>query len=127
MQITDLNHINIVAPKDKLKLIMEFYTEILGFKIGPRPNFRRDGFWLYSNEKALVHLTEGESIDVKSGLSLDHIAFMATDVESAIKKLNNHGVSYKRNEIKELQQTQLFFKDPAGLGVELNFLSESRS
>lgn len=124
MEITDLNHINIVAPTCKLKTIMEFYTSILGFKVGPRPNFTQGGYWLYSNNKALVHLTEGNSVEIKNGSALDHIAFMATDLKAAMKALNNYGTPYSMKEVSELQQTQLFFKDPVGLGVELNFSSD---
>jgi hypothetical protein len=54
----------------------------------------------------------------------DHIAFLCTDLPGMIEKLKSHDVEYSVFEMAELNQTQLFITDPAGIKVELNFPGE---
>jgi len=121
-----LDHFNIAAPMALLETVRDFYRDVLGFEEGFRPNFQRRGFWLYAGDRPLIHLIESEQHVAPEGpIYLDHIAFRASDLAGMKDGLDRHGVSYRSSFIKEFNMTQLFFKDPAGTGLEVNFPGES--
>jgi hypothetical protein len=43
--VTGINHYNLVADRDLLDDLREFYTTIVGLTPGPRPPFKRFGYW----------------------------------------------------------------------------------
>jgi hypothetical protein len=55
---------------------------------------------------------------------LDHIAMRCVGVNEFAKKLNEFSIKYRLAVIPEIDLTQLFFKDPAGITIELNFKGE---
>jgi len=120
-----IDHINIAAPFELLEQVRDFYCTVLDLKDGTRPQFSRRGFWLYSGEKPLVHLTEraGRQAAERAGC-LDHVAFRASGLEAMKARLASAGVEYRSGFIAEFNMTQLFFKDPAGTGLEVNFPDE---
>ena len=124
MSVLTIDHFNFTAPMDKLDQVKDFYTNVLGFTVGPRPNFNRNGYWLYANERALIHLIEGNGTHVPDDCTLNHIALKISDLETTIDALNAHKVPFKTSEVKDRGQTQLFFKDPVGLGIELNYSTD---
>jgi catechol-2,3-dioxygenase len=83
---------------------------------------------LYSGEKPLVHLTERtERTERQAAVGagyLDHVAFRASGLASRKNRLASAGVEYRSGFIAEFNMTQLFFKDPAGTGLEVNFPDE---
>ena len=121
-----LDHFNIAAPMDLLQQVRDFYVEVLGFEQGFRPEFSRRGFWLYAEGKPCLHLIESEQhfANDKPGF-LDHIAFRSTGLEGIRERLKQNTVEYRTSYIKEFEMTQLFFHDPAGTGLEINFPGES--
>jgi catechol 2,3-dioxygenase-like lactoylglutathione lyase family enzyme len=121
-----LDHFNIAAPMDLLETTRDFYVSVLGFEEGFRPVFSRRGFWLYSGERPSIHLIESERhfASEKQGF-LDHIAFRASGLDATRKRLEQYGVDYRQSYISEFEMTQLFFRDPAGTGLEINFPGES--
>lgn len=132
MNTVGLNHFNITAPYELLERVRDFYIEVLGLALGERPDFRRKGFWLYAGEEPLVHLTACDPSDVRSlGESgrhfFDHIAFSCKGLSGVIERLKQSGIPYEVIEIASLKQWQVFVRDPAGVGVELNFVNESYS
>lgn len=121
-----IDHINISAPIDLLRETKDFYCTLFGLAEGHRPNFSRAGFWLYSDGKPLIHLTESNEhfATAKQGY-FDHVAFQVTGLEEFLLKLKSLDISYYSDQLFEIGMTQLFFKDPTGTGVEANFLTES--
>ena len=121
-----IEHINISAPMSLLKTTKAFYYDVFGLVEGYRPNFTRAGFWLYSEGKPLIHLTESnERFPNQTQGYLDHIAFQVTGLDDFLSKLNALSISFETDHLPEIGMTQLFFKDPTGIGVEVNFLNES--
>jgi hypothetical protein len=55
---------------------------------------------------------------------LDHIAFQSNGLGAMKERLGNSGIEYRSGYIPEFNMTQLFFKDPAGTGLEVNFPDE---
>lgn len=121
-----IDHINISAPMKLLEKVRDFYCEVLGLNEGFRPNFSKNGFWLYADGKPIIHLSESPGHDVgeKQGY-IDHFALKATGVASVIEKLENAGIGYKTSYVEEIFLTQVFCKDPSGIGVEINFVNET--
>ncbi|MEM7358380.1 MAG: hypothetical protein AAF431_04755 [Pseudomonadota bacterium] len=121
-----IDHINISAPKDDLEQEKQFFSDALGLKEGFRPNFSSNGYWLYSEGKALVHLTESNNhFKNESQGFLDHIAFDMTGSKELIKRLTDLNIPHKIKFLSENSMTQVFFKSPSGIGLEANFLNET--
>jgi len=121
-----LDHFNIAAPMDLLEEVRDFYCEVLGFEAGFRPDFQRRGFWLYTGDEPFIHLIESDRhFAHEKPAYLDHIAFRSSGLAAVQEQLDQNGVAYRRSFISEFEMTQLFFKDPAGTGLEINFPGES--
>lgn len=128
MNTVGLHHFNITAPSELLERVRDFYVEVLGLAIGHRPGFMRKGFWLYAGNEPIVHLTCDEknsrvSGEIERGF-FDHIAFSCKGLPGLIERLKQLNIAYEVVEIPSLEQIQVFVRDPAGVGVELNFVNE---
>jgi catechol 2,3-dioxygenase-like lactoylglutathione lyase family enzyme len=130
METVGLSHFNITTPYELLEKVRDFYVEVVGLAVGDRPGFRRRGFWLYAGNEPIVHLTACDPDDGRAvgeaGLSFfDHIAFSCEGLLGLIERLGCLKIPYEVVEIPSLKQIQVFVRDPAGVGVELNFVNES--
>ena len=127
MSTTGINHFNLRAPRLLLEELREFYCAVVGLVQGARPAFLRFGYFLYAGKQDVLHLTESQPDEIRSTevkTTFDHIAFTGTDLTAVESRLTRHGVSFERGEIPSTRQRQLFFRDPAGNGVELTFTEE---
>ena len=121
-----IEHINICAPIDLLEKEKTFFCELFDLAVGFRPKFFRGGYWLYHQDKPMIHLTE--SADDKASQQtgfLDHIAFQLTGLGDFIHRLTQLDIPYTTDSLAEIGMTQLFFTSPAGIGLEANFVHES--
>lgn len=130
MNTVGLDHFNITVPSDLLEKVRDFYVEVVGLVVGERPGFERKGFWLYAGNAPIVHLTACDESDTRingeTGLSFfDHIAFSCQGLTGLIERLTRLNIPYEVVEISSLGQLQVFVRDPAKVGVELNFVNES--
>lgn len=120
-----IHHINLCAPADTIASLRRFYIDMVGLEEGPRPVFRSGsrGHWLYANGIDIVHLVIDERGQAASGNTgaFNHIAFACDDFEAALARLDAAGIAYEIDDIDELQQRQIYFSDPTGIGIELNF------
>ncbi|MBM3486999.1 MAG: glyoxalase [Alphaproteobacteria bacterium] len=125
MPINQLNHVNIRT--DKLEETRRFYEEAVGLYAGPRPQFSTPGYWMYCGDAPLVHLSEVETNPVPRtnpdgmGRGLDHIAFMATDLDGFTANLKWLGIDYRQRTVAGGGVIQVFFDDPNGVTVEIGF------
>ncbi len=128
MRITHIDHYNIRLKPSDLQEIRDFYVNVLGLTEGARPHFNFPGYWLYGGaEAAILHLAatlpeqaDGISPDKPTG-QFDHISLKASDAMSARARLNAAGVPFEERPVPGWRMNQIFFKDPAGLKVELTF------
>ena len=125
MAIKELNHINIrTVEMEKTK---DFFTDVVGLKIGFRPDFNSHGYWLYCGEVPIVHLSlsdpEGgpRTIAEGRGEGLDHIGLSARDLTGTEKILVENDVIYKKCLAGGGRLVQVFFHEPNGVQVELAF------
>lgn len=122
----NIDHINISAPKDLLREVKYFYCTVLDLQEGYRPSSSRPGFWLYSGDRPLVHLTESKMHYGGEWRGyLDHVAFQTEDLAAVVEGLKLLGVSYRKTHVPDTGVTQLFFEDPAGTGLEVNSIDRS--
>jgi catechol-2,3-dioxygenase len=124
MRVTELNHYNLRAPRKLLDELCAFYCEIVGLEQGARPPFHSHGYWLYAGENAILHLSEARSDENRVAGTVntfDHVAFTCTGRRETEAHLKRRGVAYETAHVPATGQVQLFFSDPAGNGIELNF------
>ena len=126
--ILSINHIQLVAEKDLLIQLRNFYCDVVGLTEGFRPAFERFGFWLYIGDKDVLHLITPKEGDGRSPQksSFDHVAFKTANYQEVLEKLKSLNVSYEEKPIPDKKAHQIFFRDPAGNRVELNFDGEDR-
>lgn len=127
MPVTRFNHYNIRAQRALLEELRDFYRDVVGLEVGDRPPFRSFGYWLYAGGQPVLHLSEAGPNEVRpsppSG-TFDHAAFSCTGRAEYERVLAARKIEYRISVVPQTQQLQIFFKDPAGNGIELNFEGE---
>jgi len=99
----------------------EFYAR-LGLTDGPRPAFKFPGLWLYSGEHPILHVIAAETMPKPPDGAIDHIAFCAKNLVATKAMLESGGVACKLMRLPAPYDVwQLFFRDPFGAMVELDF------
>jgi len=124
MPIRDINHYNLRGPREVLDRLRDWYRDTLGMETGDRPPFSHFGYWLYAQGRPILHLSEegrGESHPVPGAGTFDHVAFTCTGFAAMRERLDALAVAYRVADVPLTRQRQIFLKDPAGNGVELNF------
>jgi catechol 2,3-dioxygenase-like lactoylglutathione lyase family enzyme len=126
MKVVNIDHFNIRTPKAMLEKVKQFYGDLFGMTPGYRPHIEgAPGIWLYAGENPLLHLSEDESRTTPKGEDFfDHLAFRCVGVNEFIQKLTAMSIPYRAAAITEIDLIQLFFVDPAGITIELNFKGE---
>ncbi len=121
--ILSINHIQLVAEKDLVIQLRNFYCDVVGLTVGFRPAFERFGFWLYIGDKDVLHLITPKEGDDRSSLksSFDHVAFKTDYYKDVLKNLKKLNIPFDEKPIPGMSAHQIFLKDPAGYRVELNF------
>ena len=113
----------------------DFYTRVLGMRVGPSPDFKFPVFWLYIGDKDVIHVTEGgantstnrkayvgQQSDATRGSGvIDHFAFRCTGLAEMMEHLTGLGVPFKQRMVNDQGSYQLFLMDPNDVKVELNF------
>lgn len=114
------DHFTIVT--DDLLVTEDFYTKLLGFSVGPRPEFKFPGLWLYANDAAILHVMQVDEMPNPRKGVLDHMAFRGEDVNALLRKLKTEGLKYRIVRTPDpWDQWQVFFEDPNGAVVEVDF------
>ena len=126
MPVTGIDHYNLAAPREMLDVLRDFYCDVVGLTLGERPDFSKFGYWLYAGGKPILHLSEARTPrETPPDASFDHAAFKCDDFERTEQRLSAKGIDYRFARVPGTAKVQLFFSDPAGNGIELNFDSES--
>jgi catechol 2,3-dioxygenase-like lactoylglutathione lyase family enzyme len=119
MAVTGMNHFTIVT--DALDETVEFYQELLGLKTGYRPPMSFQGAWMYCADEPVLHIINKDVLPTEKAGILDHMAFSATDLNGTLATLKSRGLAYDLRRQQETGVWQLFFHDPNGARVELDF------
>ena len=138
MTIKRLDHYFIYSRS--LDRTADFYSNILGLELGPRPDFDFAGSWFYLDGVPVVHAGTADfaggypdngvkdTSKLKNGTGrLDHIAFRADNIQEFKDRLTKAEIDFHTQELKDFNLTQLFVKDPDGLTIELNFFDNEQT
>lgn len=117
-----LSHFN-VGTRD-LQACVEFYRDVVGLEVGPRPNFASKGAWMYSQGEPLVHLVELQDAELGGTGPLDHVALELTGLHEFIEHLALKEQPFHDQPIPDDEGWQVFVEDPCGVKLEFNFLNE---
>lgn len=124
MPVAEFDHYNLRAARPVLDELKAFYCDVVGLRVGDRPPFRRFGYWLYAGDKPVLHLSEADDSETRSRSAVTtfaHAAFNCTGRADFERRLRERGIAYRTAAVPQLALAQLFFHDPAGNGVELQF------
>ena len=122
--ISGINHYNLRSGAKMMEDLKVFYIEIVGLQLGTRPPFKSNGYWLNAGQKDILHLSETKENDdnpANTKSTFDHMAFTAEDKDKYIKILEKKEIKFHLRVVPEIGTEQIFFKDPAGNGIELIF------
>ena len=112
-----------------------FYTDVLGFEVGKRPNFPFPGVWLYQGGIAVVHVVGIDPNDT-AGLqdylgdkggdaggtgTIDHVAFLGRDIDGMRAHFEQVAVPFRERTVPNMNLKQIFLEDPNGVTIELNY------
>jgi len=119
MTITGMNHFTVLT--DDVDRTVDFYRSTIGLQPGARPDLGFPGAWLYCEGQAVLHIIGGRSKDQLRPGVLDHMAFSANGLAATLARLDALGIHYAHRRQKEYGTWQVFFFDPNGARVELDF------
>ncbi|ABR90763.1 Uncharacterized conserved protein [Janthinobacterium sp. Marseille] len=116
-----IDHATIVTPQ--LEAVRLFFCDIAGLTVGARPPFGFEGYWLYHDSKAVIHLikTNSERPLTKSPTRIDHIAFRvesAAEWNKLLAKLQTAAYEYESSEVPASGERQLFVVPTPGVMIE---------
>lgn len=121
MSVSSMNHFTILT--DDLDATLAFYDRFLGLRPGRRPPFTFPGAWLYAQDgnDPILHVVAGKPRAALVRGVIDHMAFTAQNLQASVAKLQAADVPYELRRLPEFGTWQLFFHDPNGAKVELDF------
>jgi catechol 2,3-dioxygenase-like lactoylglutathione lyase family enzyme len=120
MPLARLDHVNLRTAD--LAAMQDFYTEVLGMTLGPRPPFAFGGAWLYCGGQATVHLVEVAAQPAPEGeLRLEHFAFAAEGLADFLALLKRRGEPYRIGVVPGLGTVQVNLHDPDGNHIHVDF------
>lgn len=133
MPLSHIEHF-LVQTEDMAKT-RDWYVRVLGFRVGPNPDFRFPVCWLYLGDKDVIHITEGgakvsenrkkyvgQESQATSGTGVvDHIAFRATGLKQMLEHLRAEKLDFRQRQVNDQGLYQLFLFDPNGIKIELNY------
>ena len=124
MAVAGMNHFTILT--DDVDNTVSFYGDTLGLEPGPRPGFKFPGAWLYAGGQPILHVVGGRPKgELKPGV-IDHMAFSGRDLTATLSALKAHKVEYECRQQAGTGLWQVFFFDPNGAKVEVDFPASER-
>ena len=122
MPVTTMNHFTILT--DDVAATVDFYRDLLGLVDGPRPPFDFPGAWLYAGERPILHVVGGRNADELRPGVIDHMAFSAEDLSDTLALLASRNIAHTCRRLPGGGTWQVFFHDPNGARVELDFAAD---
>jgi catechol 2,3-dioxygenase-like lactoylglutathione lyase family enzyme len=120
MPLIHLDHVNLRTAN--VARMIEFYSGVLGLRLGARPPFSFGGAWLYCDERPVVHLVEvAEQPNPEGELRMEHFAFIAQGFQEFTGKLESANVEYRLSKLFGTETRQLNVRDPDGNRVHIDF------
>jgi len=134
MPLTHIEHVLVVA--DDIDATRDWYARVLGMRSGPHPDFGFPVHWMYLGERDVVHIgpsaknagdiqkqylgRTSQRSEAGTG-AIDHLAFRATGLRGMLEHLRKEKIQFSQRRANGQALFQLFFYDPNGIKVELNY------
>ena len=134
MPLKHIEHFLVAA--DDIDATRDWYARVLGMRSGAHPDFGFPVHWMYLGDVDIVHIgpsakAAGEiqkkylgrtSQGTGAGTgAIDHIAFRATGLRQMLQHLRAEDVPFSQRRANGQALFQLFFYDPNGIKIELNY------
>src|SRR5258706_6626467 len=134
MPISHIQHFLVTS--DDIDATRDWYARVLRLRSGPHPEFGFPVHWMYAGDVDLIHIgpsakaaNENQrkylgrtSGDTGAGTgAIDHIAFGATGLREMLEHLRAEGILYANRRANGQAVFQVFFHDPNGVKIELNY------
>ena len=134
MPLSHIEHFLVAA--DDIDATRDWYARVLGMRAGAHPDFGFPVHWMYIGDIDVVHI--GPSARMAGAIqkqylgrtsqkseegtgAIDHIAFRATGLAHMIEHLRREKIDFRQRRANGQALFQLFFHDPNGIKIELNF------
>jgi len=104
--------------------MIDWYTNVLGMRIGERPDFPFPGAWMYAGETAFVHLIQIDgppAMGAENDLKLEHFAFSASGLKDFEAQLLAREEPYRRSDLPQMNLVQINVWDPDGNHIHIDF------
>jgi catechol 2,3-dioxygenase-like lactoylglutathione lyase family enzyme len=124
MATTGMNHFTILT--DDVPRTVAFYRDLLGLAEGYRPDLGFPGAWLYAGAQPVLHVVGGKPRAALRPGVIDHMAFSATGLSATLEALAAHDLEHVCRQQTGTGLWQVFFHDPNGARVELDFAADER-
>jgi catechol 2,3-dioxygenase-like lactoylglutathione lyase family enzyme len=134
MPLSHIEHFLVAA--DDIDATRDWYARVLGMRSGPHPDFGFPVHWMYLGERDVVHIGPSAKVasenqkkylgrtsqDRGAGTgAIDHIAFRANGLRAMLTHLEREKVPFTRRRASGQALFQVFFYDPNGIKIELNY------
>jgi len=134
MPLSHIEHFLVAA--DDIDATRDWYARALGMTSGPHPDFGFPVHWMYLGGVDVVHI--GPSAKMAGAIqkqylgrtsqgtgqgtgAIDHIAFRATGLKDMLHHLRAQRIAFTQRRANGQALFQLFFHDPNGIKIELNY------
>ena len=124
MATSGMNHFTVLT--DDVPGTVAFYAKFLGLSDGARPDLGFPGAWLYAGNAAILHVVGGKPREQLRPGVIDHMAFSATGLPDTIATLESASIKYACRQQTGTNIWQVFFFDPNGARVELDFSPDEK-
>ena len=123
---------HIAIKTDNLAATRRFWTDIIGLKEFPRPDFGYPGAWLGCTQPgglAIIHVYAGgpalgpEGKAPAGTAAIDHVSLSCSGYCSYVSRFTAPGLDWREFIVPETSLWQLFAYDPSGVQLELTFES----
>jgi catechol 2,3-dioxygenase-like lactoylglutathione lyase family enzyme len=119
MTIEGMNHFTVLT--DDVAKTVRFYGDLLGLVPGERPNLNFPGAWLYAQGLPILHIVGGRTPEALKPGVIDHMAFSASGLAATLARLTANNVEHVCRRQAGSGTWQVFFFDPNGARIELDF------
>jgi len=133
MKVNALDHVNIIT--DDLAGTIRFFVEMFDLDVrdAPPPLPPEHYQWLYDdNNRAIFHINsksapqafQRETPRGPATGAIHHVALACTGHAGFVARLTEHGIDFRTNDIPSVNLRQIFFSEPNGVLLELNFFGD---